>query len=160
MSLLSDIFTPVASPLQPSPAASFARDANAKKSAERIKSLLQEKYAKQQNASDSDISRRNLEEIMSVMSLAESQKDHYRDVMLKAARDAELDSKRRLTTADFEPLSVIGRGAFGEVKLVRMRDRFSRELYAMKSMLKEAMILKNQVCVRRTKSILRICLTR
>jgi serine/threonine kinase 38 len=42
-------------------------------------------------------------------------------------------------------LSIIGRGAFGEVRLVRMRERFSREVYAMKSMLKEAMIMKNQV---------------
>lgn len=40
---------------------------------------------------------------------------------------------------------MIGKGAFGEVRLVRMRERFSKEIYAMKSMLKEAMIMKNQV---------------
>lgn len=34
------------------------------------------------------------------------------------------------------------KGAFGEVRLVRMRERFSKEIYAMKSMLKEAMIMK------------------
>ena len=53
--------------------------------------------------------------------------------------------RKRLTTDDFEPVATIGRGAFGEVKLVRMRERFSKEVYAMKSMLKEAMIMKNQV---------------
>ncbi len=44
-----------------------------------------------------------------------------------------------------QPLALIGKGAFGEVRLVRMRERFSKEIYAMKSMLKEAMIMKNQV---------------
>ncbi len=44
-----------------------------------------------------------------------------------------------------KPLALIGKGAFGEVRLVRMRERFSKEIYAMKSMLKEAMIMKNQV---------------
>jgi serine/threonine protein kinase len=44
-----------------------------------------------------------------------------------------------------QPLALIGKGAFGEVRLVRMRERFSKEIYAMKSMLKEAMINKNQV---------------
>ena len=38
-----------------------------------------------------------------------------------------------------------GKGAFGEVRLVRMRERFSKEIYAMKSMLKETMLKKNQV---------------
>lgn len=36
-------------------------------------------------------------------------------------------------------------GAFGEVRLVRMKERYSKEIYAMKSMTKEVMILKNQV---------------
>ncbi len=79
---------------------------------------------------------------------------------------------------DFEPLAIIGRGAFGEVKLVRKREEttvsipsarlrcmndtspgvadtsttetstktaVTHEVYAMKAMLKEAMIVKNKV---------------
>lgn len=53
------------------------------------------------------------------------------------------ESRRRVTTADFEPLTLIGRGAFGEVRLVRKRD--TREIFALKSMIKHAMVMKNQV---------------
>lgn len=58
---------------------------------------------------------------------------------------ADPEALKRLTTADFEPLAIIGRGAFGEVRLVRKREGDHYEVYAMKSMLKEAMIVKNQV---------------
>lgn len=87
----------------------------------------------------------NLEKRMTEMHISESEKQRYREVFLKVEADAQRDLRRRLTTEDFEPLTIIGRGAFGEVRLVRMRERFSREVYAMKSMLKEAMIMKNQV---------------
>lgn len=53
------------------------------------------------------------------------------------------EHRRRLTTDDFEPLVIIGRGAFGEVRLVRKKT--SNEVFAMKSMIKEAMVRKNQV---------------
>ncbi|KAJ1456268.1 kinase-like domain-containing protein [Pelagophyceae sp. CCMP2097] len=52
-------------------------------------------------------------------------------------------SERRLRVDDFEPLALIGRGAFGEVRLVRRRD--TRELFALKSMIKSCMVAKNQV---------------
>ena len=52
-------------------------------------------------------------------------------------------SPRRLSPDDFEPLALVGRGAFGEVRLVRRRD--TREVFALKSMLKTAMVAKNQV---------------
>lgn len=32
------------------------------------------------------------------------------------------EGRKRLTKADFEALAMIGRGAFGEVRLVRKRD--------------------------------------
>lgn len=120
--------------------------------ADRMKAYLQEKYSKQKNEVDSvqataemEASRRALEETMLRMSLGEADKERYREVYLKAESDAQLDMQRRLKTSDFEPLAIIGRGAFGVVRLVQMRNRFSREVYAMKSMLKQAMILKNQV---------------
>ena len=50
---------------------------------------------------------------------------------------------KRLSLEDFEPLSLIGRGAFAKVRLVRKRD--SREIFAFKSMIKQAMVSKNQV---------------
>mmetsp|Transcript_45842 Transcript_45842/g.127234 ORF Transcript_45842/g.127234 Transcript_45842/m.127234 type:complete len:253 (+) Transcript_45842:225-983(+) len=66
------------------------------------------------------------------------------DVMDGAAAEAAAgESRQRVSAGDFEPLTLIGRGAFGEVRLVRKRD--TREIYALKSMVKNAMVLKNQV---------------
>lgn len=89
-----------------------------------------------------DERRKNLEDQMAEMSIPDTDKEKYREVFAKAEADAQRDSRKRLTTDDFEPLALIGKGAFGEVRLVRMRERFSKEIYAMKSMLKEAMIMK------------------
>jgi serine/threonine kinase 38 len=82
---------------------------------------------------------------MEEMALNDNDKNRYRDYFEKAEADEMRDQRKRLSTDDFEPLALIGKGAFGEVRLVRMRERYSREIYAMKSMLKEAMIMKNQV---------------
>ena len=43
--------------------------------------------------------------------------------------DARMDMNVKLTINDFEPLVIIGRGAFGEVRLVRMKDRYNKEIY-------------------------------
>jgi serine/threonine kinase 38 len=75
----------------------------------------------------------------------------------------------RMRVEDFEPLALIGRGAYGEVRLVRRQDRSSKELYgtfavqrcikllltstsflrcdysALKSMVKHHVIKKNKV---------------
>jgi hypothetical protein len=53
------------------------------------------------------------------------------------------ESRKRKTTADFERLVIIGRGGFGEVSLVREKE--TGAIFALKSMKKEAMIVKNQV---------------
>lgn len=124
--------------------------------AEKIKQYLDKKYAQTatkqkgttvvtQKEAERDSELQNLEARMREMRCDEKEKQMYREVFTKVEADAQRDLRRRLTTEDFEPLAIIGRGAFGEVRLVRMRDRFSREVYAMKSMLKEAMIMKNQV---------------
>eukprot|EP00003_Mantamonas_plastica_P008174 TRINITY_DN1708_c0_g1_i3.p1 TRINITY_DN1708_c0_g1~~TRINITY_DN1708_c0_g1_i3.p1 ORF type:complete len:541 (-),score=170.04 TRINITY_DN1708_c0_g1_i3:344-1966(-) len=51
--------------------------------------------------------------------------------------------RQRLSPSDFEPLKVIGRGAFGEVILVRKID--TEEIYAMKKLKKSEMVKKDQV---------------
>jgi serine/threonine kinase 38 len=123
--------------------------------AEKMKQYLDKKYDKlaeqkattaaSQKDSERTVGLQDLEVRMREMRIDEREKPRYRENYLKIEADAQRDMRKRLTTEDFEPLAIIGRGAFGEVRLVRMRDRFSREVYAMKSMLKEAMIMKNQV---------------
>ena len=85
------------------------------------------------------------EEEMDKLQIPDINREQYRLKFLQAEADDLRDQRKRLSTEDFEPLALIGRGAFGEVRLVRMRERFSKEIYAMKSMLKETMLMKNQV---------------
>lgn len=51
--------------------------------------------------------------------------------------------RQRLSTEDFTPLAVIGKGAYGEVRLCRFTA--TGELVAMKRMKKREMQLKNQI---------------
>jgi serine/threonine kinase 38 len=52
---------------------------------------------------------------------------------------------KKMTIADFELLKLIGRGAFGEVRLCRRRGDSSDMVYAVKMLRKEAMMRRNQV---------------
>ena len=52
-----------------------------------------------------------------------------------------LDRRVKISVKDFEPLKIIGRGAFGEVRVCR--DKRTREIVAIKKMKKNEMIFKN-----------------
>ena len=53
------------------------------------------------------------------------------------------DRRSKITIKDFEPLKIIGRGAYGEVRLCRWLA--SNELVAIKKMKKKDMINKNEI---------------
>ncbi|KAG1684056.1 Serine/threonine-protein kinase tricorner [Nymphon striatum] len=94
-----------------------------------------------------------LEDTMREEGLTESQKIEKRQQ--HAVKETEfLRLKRsRLGVEDFEPLKVIGRGAFGEVRLVQKRD--TGHVYAMKILRKADMLEKEQVAhVRAERDIL------
>lgn len=55
----------------------------------------------------------------------------------------EQKAKKRVTVEDFRTVKIIGRGAFGEVRVVLKKD--NHNVYAMKTMRKKDMIDKNQV---------------
>lgn len=86
---------------------------------------------------------KQLEESMDSEGLTEEQKLEKRQ--LHALKETEfLRLKRaKLGVHDFEPLKVIGRGAFGEVRLVQKRD--TGHVYAMKILRKADMLEKDQV---------------
>ena len=50
---------------------------------------------------------------------------------------------RKMRLSGFEMLRIIGRGAFGEVRLVKYKE--TGEVFAMKIMLKEVLVDKDQV---------------
>jgi serine/threonine protein kinase len=60
---------------------------------------------------------------------------HNKDRLVTTIKSADsTDSDRRMTVDDFEILALIGRGTFGDVHLVRRKDRSVRELYGVYSM--------------------------
>ena len=51
------------------------------------------------------------------------------------------ENRKRITVFDFDPVAIIGKGAFGEVRVVRHKR--SGEVLAMKKMNKNEMVYKN-----------------
>jgi serine/threonine protein kinase len=83
-----------------------------------------------------------------MVGLPEEKKQTYRRDLDHEEMLIAKESRKKISTADFESLVVIGRGAFGEVRLVRQKSKTQGEpiqIFALKSMKKEMMILKNQV---------------
>ena len=84
-----------------------------------------------------------------MVGLPEQKKHELRRVLEEEETTIQKESRRRIHVADFESLAVIGRGAFGEVRLVRRKGRpgdpSTGQIFALKSMKKEMMVVKNQV---------------
>jgi len=84
-----------------------------------------------------------LEERMKKLKLTEEEKEKRRKVLDKKETDLLRMRRMRISVKSFEPIKTIGRGAFGEVQLVRMKG--SDVVYAMKKLKKSKMIEKDQV---------------
>ncbi len=80
---------------------------------------------------------------MEELGLDEKAKEAMRDKLWKNTSQSIHDRRRRVSKVDFESLAIIGRGAFGEVRLVWQES--TREVWAIKSMRKSVMIQKTQV---------------
>lgn len=80
---------------------------------------------------------------MEKLNLSEAEQELIKQDILH--KEAELNRKMRkkITLKDFEPLSIIGRGAFGEVRICKFKE--TGEIVAMKKMKKSEMLYKNQV---------------
>lgn len=62
------------------------------------------------------------------------------------------DSRKKLTIYNYESISIIGKGAFGEVRVCRDKD--TGDIVAIKKLKKEDMIKKNQVIHVRTENLI------
>eukprot|EP00128_Syssomonas_multiformis_P009277 Colp12_sorted_trinity150504_noHs@7767 len=88
--------------------------------------------------------RRDLEkELASKPGLTEEQKTEQRKQLALKETDFLRLKRCRLSKDEFETLKIIGRGAFGEVRLVQKID--TGHIYAMKKLRKTDMLLKDQV---------------
>ena len=109
--------------------------------AERYKTYLKAKYT-QKRMKDirkaklwpADDPRWNvLEEKMKTMPhLTEDEKDSYREEYMKTMILAAKDLEKRLSVKDFISMAIIGRGAFGEVRLVRRKESNDKRIYGQK----------------------------
>ncbi|BES98186.1 serine threonine-protein kinase [Nesidiocoris tenuis] len=84
-----------------------------------------------------------LEESLKEDGLSEMQKQEKRNQHAQKETEFLRLKRSRLGVEDFEPLKVIGRGAFGEVRLVQKKD--TGHVYAMKILRKADMLEKEQV---------------
>uniref|UniRef100_A0A0A9X946 Serine/threonine-protein kinase tricornered n=1 Tax=Lygus hesperus TaxID=30085 RepID=A0A0A9X946_LYGHE len=84
-----------------------------------------------------------LEESLKEEGLSETQKQEKRNQHAQKETEFLRLKRSRLGVEDFEPLKVIGRGAFGEVRLVQKKD--TGHVYAMKILRKADMLEKEQV---------------
>jgi serine/threonine protein kinase len=84
-----------------------------------------------------------------MIGLPETQKQEFRNVLDAEELKIQKESRKKMCPGDFESLVVIGRGAFGEVRLVRRlgkpEDPATGQIFALKSMKKEMMVIKNQI---------------
>jgi len=94
-----------------------------------------------------------LEEEMDKRDLSEKEKAQRRKELGKKETDFMRTKRQRLSEKCFEKIRVIGRGAFGEVWIVKKKD--TQEVLAMKKLKKEDMLSKDQMAhVRAERDIL------
>lgn len=96
---------------------------------------------------------RKLEEKMTIEGLSEPEKEEKRKMHMAKETDHLRSRRIRLSASDFTSLKVIGRGAFGEVRLVQKID--TGHVFAMKILRKAEMREKEQTAhVRAERDIL------
>jgi serine/threonine kinase 38 len=63
-----------------------------------------------------------LENKMEKLKFTENEKNHLKNKLLKEEANGLRMHRIKLTADDFEPVEIIGRGAFGEVRVCRKKD--------------------------------------
>ncbi|EGG14081.1 putative protein serine/threonine kinase [Cavenderia fasciculata] len=128
-----DLTTPAEPPSRPTMDKSLA-----------AKMYIEQYYLNQQKSVRQRESRRkDLEVKMGQMNITPKEKSEMMKELDKKESDYMRLKRIKMKRNDFEVVKVIGRGAFGEVSLVRLRE--TGELYAMKKLLKSEMLQKEQV---------------
>lgn len=85
----------------------------------------------------------DLEEKLASMVIGDSEKEQMRKKHVKQEIAFLRERRRPMSEADFEMISIIGKGAFGEVMLVKHKK--DNNYYAMKKLRKKDMLKKEQV---------------
>lgn len=84
-----------------------------------------------------------LNKIMDELGLSVQERSMIRQEILHKEADHLRERRQKITVYDFEPISIVGKGAFGEVRVVRKKA--SGDILALKKMDKAEMVFKNQM---------------
>lgn len=116
----------------------------AKARAEATKKLLEKKFDTLSKENDERVTRREeLEKQIKNMKLDGEQREMAIKNLEKQETEYMRLRRQKITIKAFESLAIIGRGAFGEVRLCRKKD--TKDIYAIKILRKADMINKGQV---------------
>eukprot|EP00891_Asterochloris_glomerata_P007714 jgi/Astpho2/7714/fgenesh1_pm.00115_%23_33_t len=116
----------------------------AQKKAQAAKSYIENMYKVQyQNIQQRADRRHRLERELQREELSEEERQHSLAALEQRERDFTRLQRQRLSAADFEPLTIIGRGAFGEVRICK--ERATGKIFAMKKLKKTEMVRRGQI---------------
>lgn len=108
------------------------------------KTYIEMKYSqKKKQEEEKIIEWEKINRHMDDLGLSATEKKIMKSEILHNEAQQLRENRREISVFDFEPESIIGRGAFGEVRIVRHKK--TGEVFAMKKMKKSDMINKNQV---------------
>jgi serine/threonine kinase 38 len=116
----------------------------AREKADKLRAFLDAHMTKEfKHIAERQQRRKEFEEEMDRMKLSPEVRSQMIKNWEKEEKKYASKRRKRLKVDDFEKVKVIGRGAFGEVRVVRKKD--TGEIMAMKVMKKSEMVKKNQV---------------
>jgi len=88
--------------------------------------------------------RAQLEKMMDEMKVPPEMRKQMENKLRQDESNYIQQRRKKLGLTDFDTLTVIGRGAFGEVRVCRKKD--NKQVYAMKIMKKTEMLKKKSGC--------------
>ena len=122
----------------------IAISAQTRTKAEVAKRYIESKYSRlKQDEIDRKRDFQSLEKLMTSLALSSEEKLLMKNDIFHREAEALREQRIGLSIYDFESIAIIGKGAFGEVRVVR--NKHTREIFALKKMKKTEMIYKNQV---------------
>ncbi|CAD8060354.1 unnamed protein product [Paramecium sonneborni] len=105
---------------------------------------IERKYAKQIQEEQQQLEGwQQLSKLMDALHMNPKEQEVIKKEILKKEAEQMRKKRTKLSIEDFQPLAIIGRGAFGEVRLCRHVP--SQQIVAVKKMKKHEMIFKNQI---------------
>lgn len=128
--------------------------AKTKEKAEIVKNYIEHKYARKK---DEEKERKEgwdlLKAKMDMLNLTPHEKELIKQDVLHKEAELNRKARKKISIYEYEPMDIIGRGAFGEVRICKQKE--TGEVVAIKKMKKKEMLSKNQIThVRAEKDIL------